>query len=124
MEDMKLLEAPEERKLLNHQPEQSSTANAACVVPDVPLSMDTQSQRSSVRGCPKTLKQYMAERKDRKVRMSQRPTIRQKIAALAKDMRDAEIPYKTPRQLYGKRYTQKMWSGYFSYLCETARRAV
>ena len=73
---------------------------------------------------PKTLRQYLMERKDRKARMQRSTTLRQKISGLASDMRDADIGFKTPRQLYGKRYTVKMWSGYYSYLLATARRAV
>jgi len=81
-------------------------------------------QTKAVAVPPKTLTQYMLEKKERKVRNAQKTTIRGKIVELMRDLSGAGIRYKTPRKLYGKRYTQKMWSGYYSYLISVAREAV
>jgi hypothetical protein len=101
MDSMKLLVAPEETKLIEYKP-----------------------VMTPVHATPKTLKQYMAEKKARKVRVMARSKIREKIDSLAKDMREAGIRYLSPKDMLGRHYNSRQWSGYYSYLLTVAREAL
>ena len=92
--------------------------------PDQPLMIEHKPVPVPVRVKPKTLKQYMEEKKNRKLRVGKRTPIRERIVTMMTEMSQAGIRYKTPRKLYGRKYNQKMWSGYLSYLMEQVRRVI
>lgn len=68
-----------------------------------------------------TLKQYMEQKKTRKIKRAARRGIVQRIDELRNDMVEAGIPFVN---LSLRKLTVKGWSGYYGYLINVVRREV